>query len=320
MIQNYHFVISSPRSGSTWLARALNQHPEILATENRLFGMFCEVWKNNNGKSAPRITADQFVRGLANHSFFGELGFESAKQMDNELFPALTKTLAEFLRQRSGKPVIVDKVTPYLGTSRQVLEKAACQFTDAKFVHLIRDGHDVAVSGVFDWVAREKEDSDRYKFFVQQDRTIELNRFFDDELLERWATYWKEPHAAFSELHNQFPPERVVEVRYESMLQDQGLELQRIFTHLQVAGDAKVAESCAAAVTFEKTTQRSAGQADNLAKARKGIAGDWKRFFTRTDARQFQQLTGDLLQRLGYEKDDSWIDACPETLVATDAD
>ena len=43
-----HFVISAPRSGSTWLQRALNEHPQVFCTEHRLFGRFCEIWPNGS--------------------------------------------------------------------------------------------------------------------------------------------------------------------------------------------------------------------------------------------------------------------------------
>ncbi len=307
--QNYHFVISAPRSGSTWLARALNQHPEILCTESRLYGRFFEIWKNSQGTAAPRITVDEFARCFARHSFFQELGFGSAKQMANCLQWELTGFLADFLRQRSGKSTIVDKVTPYLGTADRVLHAISQQW-QAKLVHLIRDGRDVAVSGVFDWVAREAPTSPRYRLFVKRDSAVRLPRFFDDELLVRWASYWTEPLLAFQ----RHAPPYTLEVRYESMLRDQATELDCIFRHLQVASGMALARSSAAASTFEKTTGRLPGQSQPLSKDRKGISGDWRNYFTRTDAVRFQQLTGNWLQQLQYEADTQWVESCPEHL------
>jgi hypothetical protein len=39
-LPDLHFLISAPRSGSTWLASTLDQHPEILGVEQRLYGGF----------------------------------------------------------------------------------------------------------------------------------------------------------------------------------------------------------------------------------------------------------------------------------------
>lgn len=300
-------MISAPRSGSTWLARALNGHPQIVATENRLFGMFFDVWKNRQGKGSPRITADQFARGLANHSFFQELGFADAASMQEAFLEHYLSMLAAFLRSQSGKPVVVDKVTPYLGTSRKIVQQIRKYFPDARIIQLIRDGRDVAVSGVFDWVAREQPDSDRYRLFVEGDSGIRLSRFFDDESLERWSRYWIEPlEAAVSSAG--------LTIRYESMLDDQAAVLGEVFGFLQVDKDPELSAACARSATFEKMTGRARGQNQPLDKARKGVAGDWQNYFTREDARQFQERTGNWLQQLEYEPDLTWIDQCPDTL------
>lgn len=306
----WHFVVSAPRSGSTWLARALNHHPDILATENRLFGMFCEIWRNPNGKHLPRITVDQFVDCFSRHSFFEELGYQSSGAMAVDFQSKFMDFLGDFLRNRTGKPVIVDKITPYLGTAEQVVRQAKAHSTDQKIIHLVRDGRDVTVSGVFDWIARENQSSDRHKLFVDHDPGVRLKRFFDNELLERWAKYWSETNVAFEKQ----APESTLEVRYESMIADQANVLSSIFEYLLGHQDMVLAKKCAAAVTFEKTTGRTVGREQPLSKARKGIAGDWKNYFTLADARLFQELTGDLLQKLAYEPDYSWVENCPPEL------
>lgn len=305
----WHFVIASPRSGSTWLTRALNQHPNVMATENRLFGMFCEIWKNPSGKLAPRITADQYIRSFANHSFFHELGFADSATMQEAFAHEYFRFIGRFLREKSGKSTIVDKVTPYLGTSSKVLNQIAKYFPDARLIQLIRDGRDVAVSGVFDWIGRENEGSDRYRLFVEGDASVTVDRLFDDELLERWARYWTEPLQAMAA--NDVAP---LQIRYEDMLANQADVLQSSFEYLGLEADPELATQCAAGVTFEKLTGRVSGQAQDLAKARKGIAGDWKNYFTRRDAEVYRELTGDLLQQLGYEPDKTWAEHCPVEL------
>ena len=311
LIPNYHFVVSSPRSGSTWLARALNHHPELLATENRLFGMFCEIWENQNGKSAPRITLDRFLKGFSTHSFYEQLGYDTSGELESDLRAEFIQSLIRFLHDRSGKTIIVDKVTPYLGTAEQVLSLAQSHF-DARFVHLVRDGRDVAVSGVFDWIARENKTSDRYRLFAEQQTGISLTRFFDDELLCRWAEYWSDTLTAFEN-----GPNSVLEIRFESMLENQESVLNSIFQFLGVSHEQGLAEHCVAQTSFIKTTGRENGEVQPLAKQRKGIAGDWKNYFTRADARLFAELTGNWLQRFGYADDTSWIQDCPVQLNLT---
>ena len=301
-----HFVISAPRSGSTWLARALNQHPMIYATENRLFGSFCELWKNNSGRMTPRITFDEYARAMAGHSFVNELGFENAKQFQDCFLPAYFEFLVGFQKKHSGKSIVVDKITPYLGTSEKVLELIHQYFPSAKIIQLLRDGRDVATSGVFDWLEREPKTSPRYRLFVDNEPDLVLPRFFDDDLLRTWCAYWTEPIQAISTHANE-----ILTVRYESMLEDQSKELKTIFRYLDCEASDEIANQAVGAVTFQQLTGRTSGDALPLAKARKGVAGDWHNYFTKQDARLFGELADQELLQMGYESDNRWIDACP---------
>jgi hypothetical protein len=67
-------------------------------------------------------------------------------------------------------------------------------------------------------------------------------------------------------------------------------------------------------VTFEKTTTRQPGQADPIAKARKGVHGDWQNYFTRHDAQIFQEHCGHWLHRYGYSSRPDWVQQCPDVL------
>lgn len=305
-IDNYHFVISAPRSGSTWLANALNHHPEILATENRLFGDFCQLWPNPKGKLSPRITADKYFRVLSQHSFHKHMNVQGAGQLQEKLLSEYFQFLAGFLRRQSGKSIVVDKVTPYLGTSQIVRDMIAKYFRNAKVVHLVRDGRDVAVSGVFDWVARENKDSVRFQKYVNGDDRP-LTRFFDEDSLKTWAGYWADSFAAIDAA-------QVLKIRYEELLSDQADTLGKVFEYLELDYAGDIVQTCIDESSFETTTGRASGVDDPLAKARKGVAGDWTRYFTRADAELFQQLVGDRLDSEGYQTDANWVQDCPESL------
>ena len=58
---------------------------------------------------------------------------------------------------------------------------------------------------------------------------------------------------------------------------------------------------------FEKMTGgRRQGDEDILAHERKGVAGDWRNYFTRNLSRSFKARYGGLLVETGYEKDLNW--------------
>ena len=195
-----HFVVSAPRSGSTWLARTLNHHPQIFATEQRLFGNFFEVWPNNNGRPAPRITMDAYAKAFSVH-YFHEQVSDSREEFVEEFIAEYSAFLVDFAKRKSGKEIIIDKITPYPGSSRMVIKRIKKYFPDSKIIQLIRDGRDVATSGTFDWLQKDAEGTSRYRYFVQCDLSQRLERFFDDAVLTRWAENWKETVQIFRGHH-----------------------------------------------------------------------------------------------------------------------
>lgn len=300
-----HFVISAPRSGSTWLAQALNQHSEVFATEQRLFGNFCEMWPNNNGKLAPRITLDAYAKAMSVHYFHGEL-VNSRVQFIESFIKAYCQFLIDFGSKSSGKSVIVDKITPYPGTTSTVVRQLQKFFPNSKIIRLIRDGRDVQTSGTFDWLLKDGHGTDRYKCFVENDSSVVVQRFFDDETIKKWAANWKESVCDVKQFD--------LEVRYENMLAEMPHVLNSVFDTIGVEASEAISRQCAEKVTFEKMTGRRNGKMDATAKQRSGISGQWRDFFTRRDGQLFHAIAGDELISLGYCVGDNWFGELPEKL------
>ncbi len=307
-VSDLHFVISAPRSGSTWLTTALNHHPEIFATEHRLFGNFCEVWKNNDGTSAPRITFDSYAQAFAMHYFFSFMGMNRAEFID-EFQVAFAEFMTDFAKQRTGKRVVVDKITPYPGTAAFVVSQIKELFPAATIIQLIRDGRDVLTSGTFDWLLKDAEGTDRYEYFVNQRPGFQLRRFFDDEVVKKWANNWKETIVPFANSSGQLL------ISYELMKADLPSELMKVFAAVGAEASSEEARAAAALTTFESMTGRRAGEAKPTAKARKGIIGDWKNYFTRTDGELFDSIAGQELVAMGYAADRDWWKQLPEELT-----
>lgn len=307
-----HFVISAPRSGSTWLTTALNQHPEIFATEHRLFGDFCEVWQNNDGSTAPRITFDSYAKAFSVHYFHDELGLDREQFLEG-FQKSFVNYLVSFATRQSGKRIVIDKITPYPGTASFVVQQIRKLFPDSKIIQLVRDGRDVLTSGTYDWLLKDAAGTDRHKFFVEKAAGFKLDRFFDDGVIEKWAGNWRETIDSFD---GQSADARVT---YEAMKQDLAKELAAILK--LVGADENKLGDVAEKVTFEKMSGRKAGDGSMpTAKARKGIVGDWKNHFTITDAKLFDSICGKQLIESGYEKNRKWIDELPESLELTSVD
>ena len=328
-----NFVISAPRSGSTWLATALNHHPEIFATEHRLLGEFCELWPNNNGSFSPRLTFDSYAEAFSVHYFHSFLSLDRNAFVE-QFQQSFAQFIVDFALQRCDKSVVVDKVTPYAGTAELVLEKISRLFPDSKVIELVRDGRDVVTSGTFDWMLKDGRETDRYEFFMNPKRgkVKMLDRFFDDDVLRKWTEHWLEVapslmarHQTVSTMETANSPTWTngessdskvcsMVIRYEQMQADMPAALRQVFEFLGVSADKSLCANCAANTTFEKMAGRPAGQANPSAKARKGIVGDWQNYFTRRDGQLFDELAGQKLVELGYAVDHQWWTRLPEKL------
>ena len=60
---------------------------------------------------------------------------------------------------------------------------------------------------------------------------------------------------------------------------------------------------------FKNKAGRNPGDENKLSFLRKGIAGDWKNYFSKEANQVFNKFAGKELIKLGYEIDDSWIDS-----------
>lgn len=317
MIDRLHFVISAPRSGSTWLASALNHHPQIFATEHRLLGHFCEVWKNNDGSTSPRLTFDSYTDALAVHYFYSYLGLNRAT-FKEQFLREYAEFLVQFATRRTGCEIVIDKVTPYPGTTARVVSQIRKLFPQSRIIQLVRDGRDVLTSGTFDWLLKDGAGTARYDFFINQKNGQNLSRFFDDEVIQKWSSHWLETIQGLET--GTAEDIKQIQIKYEAMQSDMPQQLSRIFQFFGLSDDLAIAHQSAEQVSFEKMAGRPAGFHQPTAKARKGIVGDWKNYFTRVDGQLFDRFAGDALIKLGYATDKDWVLELPSSLDLRETD
>ncbi len=123
------------------MADARNQHTKTLSIEQRLFGNFCDLWPDPNGQLSARQTWDYFGKSFLSHhhdSFLGKDCLnEDKKRLQETWIKWMTHQLVVFGLKTSGKSVLMDKVTPYPGTSRLVLRRIQHHYPEAKIIHLV---------------------------------------------------------------------------------------------------------------------------------------------------------------------------------------
>lgn len=317
--QRICFVISSPRSGSTWFKKAMNSHPEIFCTENRFFGSYADiVYDKGSSKPRVRITLDKYIESFLLHYNWQGLKI-SSKQAKRQLLISMIENIADLSIQLSGKTILVDKITPYVNTSELVIQSISELLPQAKVIHLVRDGRDVLTSGVFHWLTKTKLDNQnneiidkRKQLLTHQQVDAQLERFFTDEEIQEWCQTWVQPIYAFSSLKDN---RNTLCISYEEMNRDLQPILEKVFKFLKTKSSKEILENCLKQSSFKGMSGgREKGQLDPTAHVRKGIVGDWRNYFTKTDAKLFHQLAGKELIQWGYEQDESWIEQLPDKL------
>ena len=321
------FMVGNGRSGTTWLQNILNSHPEVFCTGEGWF--FNRNYRRKDADQAPpqlplgslynAITESEYLRQWVERSVWTAHD-DVDEHLDNLMHVATEYFLSHKL-QKTGKRIVGDKTaTPGV----EALEEISRIYPEAKVINIIRDGRDVAVSVMhFLWNhAVEKNGRKKgvgiYELQPEEFRKREAYRkdpsavlaegLFTEERLTEIAKGWSKEVSESTQRAPALLGENYAEVRYENLLTQPEEEVRRLLEFLgALDASPEAAKSCVQAMGFEKLSERKQGQEDSTSvRFRKGIAGDWKNVFTENDKRIFKEQAGEMLVKLGYEKDLDW--------------
>lgn len=90
-------------------------------------------------------------------------------------------------------------------------------------------------------------------------------------------------------------------VRYEDLVNSSQEAFGRLFAFLDIGMTPEALVDLLQAYSFKHLSGRSVGTEDRKSHIRKGGSGSWKKQFNETIAARFADLTGDLVQCLGYD-------------------
>jgi hypothetical protein len=100
----------------------------------------------------------------------------------------------------------------------------------------------------------------------------------------------------------------IYSIRYEDMLTNTYDEMIKLldqqFSCLNVSKG--IIQKVVSKYSFENQTKRKPGEENTNSFLRKGVSGDWKNYFNEEAKDIFKRHAGDLLIKLGYEKDLNW--------------
>ncbi len=314
------FIVGRAKSGTTWLTRTLDAHPEILCRgEGRLFGREYVL----PGAETPTIPARPLAGALSSsealRSWLDRSVWTRDGDTDEQLAEATLVLTDHFLARAlepTGKRIIGDK-TPFL--SPDIVAEIAGIHPRARVLHVIRDGRDVAISakhhvwnrstaagGIHDLEAHEQSTRDAYRedreAFVREGQSI-----FTPDWLAGTAAEWVEMTRRAREDGRALLGDRYLELRYEDMKSDPVRCVTGAFEFLGADASPDRVRACVERASFERATKgRKPGEERPTEFLRKGISGEWREVFTETDRQVFKEAAGEFLIELGYERDEAW--------------
>ena len=244
------FNVGSRRSGTHWLQRIVTAHPDVAAvpSETHLFA----------GGIAPLFSG--FQHSLRSSAKVGEVyvdrdaALDAARDLCDVVFAGVVEPGAARIAERTPLHVFH-------------LELIAAIYPDARFVHIIRDGRDVA-------------------------RSIAAQHWGPERIAEA-AAEWRD--AILAARSAGLGDDAYRELRYEDLLGDPAPVVAELYEWLGLeTSDEVVAEAIG-----------EAGIGANLGAAPSGIGvAKWRDAYTQADLAAFDAVAGDLLRELGYPEPD----------------
>lgn len=275
------FVCGCPKSGTTWVQLLLDRHPEVTcAGESHLVVLL--------KKFSALIEDHNLHQRRRNTEIFGDvLGYTPFPEIDIDdecwLYEGLVARMLAKASRKPGVRAVGDK-TPDIAEHLSWFPRAV---PNARFIHVIRDARDVAVSS---WHHLHRTGS--------EDGLRQLSAFAEFAVLsvQLWQTVIQRARAAAPALGA-----RYLEVRYEDLHADPDAGLDRLLRFLDVPSDPAVRRACIEQASFGTVSGgRAAGQEDRAAFLRKGVPGDWHGWFDAALNQAVLAQVGPLLSELGY--------------------
>jgi len=285
------FIVGVPRSGTTLLRLMLDTHPELAIPPETYF--VTNLIEAADGGAGPEQLADV----LAGHRRFGDLGI-SEVELRRRLAAIERPTGGDAVRmafglyaEGRGKPRWGDKTPAYLNNMTEI----AATLPEARFVHIIRDGRDVALSIL------AMPDADRPMRRPDSIGVVAL----------RWSRRIERARRRAESLPH------YLEVRYEELVGDPEPVLRRVcdlaeldfvpemLSHHSGAGERLQEMNRDLAARGELPAQSAEGRVAPHALAaeppKRERIGAWRTEMSAEQVAEFEVKGGEMLRELGYE-------------------
>jgi hypothetical protein len=278
--KQFIFIIGAPRSGTTWLHFALASHPEVLSTDAELtvFNMYVKPIVSNFEREGKYIEQGKWRAGLPH--------LWKREKLDNQVKSFITNIYSTLPSVPLHK-VILDKSPEY----SFCVDLIHYYLPEAKFIHIIRDGRDVASSWHKSW----------YKSGFG-------NSLFSGACID-WIEYKNAARKA-----REFGSDKYLEIHYEKLLDDFRSELKHVLNFCNINTLPEIIDSIALKTTGE---ENMVSIPDKTIKYSERIGGQplWKTRLSKEEKYIAHKLLAEELMKEGYEISVKWGPSKINTIV-----
>lgn len=267
------FVIGAPRSGTTWLQRMIEAHHSVASIPQELtvFSRYLAPVVEGYQRELDAKQQGRWQQGLP------------MIWSDEEFYAYVRRALDEVygvvLKRNPGADLLIDKHPGYC----HHLELIDRFLPGSRFIHIIRDGREVAVSMLS---ARQRLG-------------------FGADSIQGCAAEWATSVLDSQGFRNRLGSERYLEIRYDRLLVSPESELQRVFDFCGLKSD----DSLTRTIAEENHISRMAVSKGDpeMRRLREMNGQSWS---TKLSLRQrfwFDRIAGGLLMELGYAQPGWWV-------------
>lgn len=283
-------IVGAPRSGTTLLRFMLDSHPDMAIPPETGFLMEGKNLKGSDDDSREKFfhTVTAYPPEAPNWKDF-QIPKEIFYERLLELHPFSTtegfRLFYQMYAERFNKKLWGDKTPLYCNNLNEIEEL----LPEARFIHLIRDGRDVAVSLRKQWFSPGHDIEIQAQYWLNNVQTARSQGKRRKHYLEiRYEDLLQNPEKILKQVCNFIGLEFS-----EDMLRYYERTPQRLKEHLGRFGkDGKVVVSQEARLKQQEETQNPPDLAQ---------IGTWKKELSIKDQQKFKEIAGDLLKELGYE-------------------
>jgi hypothetical protein len=272
----FAFFVGCGRSGTSLLRAIFDSHPDVNVPRDTYF-ILNLASRRHRYERGSAFDVESFVADLgAQYDFhrwpisLDEIS-EDLRTHSPATYPDAIRQIFQLCARSQGKTRYGNKSPVHV----RGLPTLAELFPEARFVHIIRDGRNVALS------------------YLEVD--------FGPTTVEGAALRWRRHVTSGRKTGRKLGPDRYREVRYEEILDEPEKTIRELCAFLDVAFDPRMLRY------YERTEDLYAGKPPpkhhrNLAKPPTKGMRDWREQMPPTHVAAFESLAGDLLDELGYER------------------